>query len=277
MLTLFFWNLNKKPLLSEIAEICRRYEVDILVLAEFSLSLANDLLLELNREISPSDPVYIFQYAPNPKVAFFHRYTPERMKNVLDEGGISIKEVFPPLSNSFLLVGVHLPSKLHMSEDDQIFQAMRLTEVISEAEGKQNHQRTILIGDLNMNPFEKGMVSSDALHAVMDQAIARSVSRKVQGREKTFFYNPMWSYMGDLSLGPPGTFYYQKSSYVNYFWHTFDQVLLRSEILESFSIYEINVLTETGSKSLVKGEKKIPCLSDHLPVLIRLKEIAISN
>ena len=272
MLTLFFWNLNKQPLLTEIAEICHQYDVDIIVLAEFLPDLATSLLLELNQNVRPIDPVYIFQASLNQRVACFHRYSPERMRNVLDEGGISIKEVFPPLNAPFLLVGVHLPSKLHMTEDEQVFQATRLANVIVETERERDNPRTILIGDLNMNPFEKGIVSADGLHAVMDQTTARKASRVVQGRERSFFYNPMWSYMGDLSPGPPGTYYYPKGGYINYFWNTFDQVLLRPQILESFSVYSINVLTELNHVSLVNKGQKTPILSDHLPIIVQMSE-----
>jgi len=86
-----------------------------------------------------------------------------------------------------------------------------LAGAILEAERRVGHARTVLIGDLNMNPFEAGMIAADGLNAVMDKRIAAKGFRKVSGKRMQFFYNPMWSRLGDESIGPSGTFYYRSS------------------------------------------------------------------
>ncbi len=121
-----------------------------------------------------------------------------------------------------------------------------------------------------MNPFEPGLVASDGFHAVMDQKIARRRSRSVQGEDKPFFYNPMWGLMGDSSPGSSGTYYDSKGGYINYFWNTFDQVLLRPDLLNHFSQESLQVISEVGSKSLLAETGLLKSVSDHLPVLVRL-------
>jgi hypothetical protein len=80
-----------------------------------------------------------------------------------------------------------------------------------------------------MNPFEDGIVAANGLNAVMSRDVAARESRRVQRKDYTFFYNPMWGHFGDATDGPSGTFYRGSSEQVEYFWHMFDQVLIRPE------------------------------------------------
>jgi hypothetical protein len=85
-----------------------------------------------------------------------------------------------------------------------------VAEQIHEAETQYVHTRTVVVGDMNMNPFEDGMCRSEGLHAVMCKHIARKEKRTVLGKERLFFYNPMWNFLGDETRGPPGTYYRSK-------------------------------------------------------------------
>ena len=127
-----------------------------------------------------------------------------------------------------------------------------------------------------MNPFELGLISSEGLHAVMDRAVAAKVNRTVSGELRHFFYNPMWSLMGDLSPGPPGTYYRHASAPAEYFWHSFDQILLRPTLLGSMVPSDVRVITNTGGTSFL-GRSGVPdkSVSDHLPICatIRLTEV----
>src|SRR5258708_19475778 len=101
-----------------------------------------------------------------------------------------------PFGRELLIVAVHLPSKLYQTDDDQAFYARRLSEEISEQEKEIGHNRTMVIGDFNMDPFETGMILADGLHAVMDKNIAKDRNRNVRGKSYPLFYNPMWSRLG---------------------------------------------------------------------------------
>ena len=123
-----------------------------------------------------------------------------------------------------------------------------------------------------MNPFESGFVSVDGLNAVMDKKIASKMSRTVQGISRMFFYNPMWGRMGDTSIGPPGTYYYNDSSHVSYFWNLFDQVIFRPQLLPYFSEKSLEVIDAISEESLL-AEDGIPDKtsgSDHLPIIFRI-------
>ena len=89
---------------------------------------------------------------------------------------------------------MHGPSKASGWEEDSLaMQATEFADDIAHVEENAGHQRTILVGDFNMNPFETGMVAARGLHGVMSRHIAQRGSRTVQGRSYPFFYNPMWS------------------------------------------------------------------------------------
>ena len=135
-----------------------------------------------------------------------------------DTRRLSIRELSPPIGEKALLVVVHLPSKLWQKDEDQIFSSAEITKIIDTAETKVGHDRTLVVGDFNMSPFEKGLVAAGGFHAVMDRRIAERGQRIVQGKRYQFFYNPMWGHLGDTGSGPAGTYFYENSSYVNYFW-----------------------------------------------------------
>lgn len=272
MTTFLFWNIRKKPLLDELVCLCQENDVDILILAEKPDIPDTEVQIALNKGI---DNQYLALYNSPSRLSFFFRYPAESIKPISDEGSIAIRRISPPIGADILLVALHLTSKLHMSENGQTFQAIRVSQLIQEAESMVGHTRTLVIGDLNMNPFEVGVVGADGFHAVMTQSIAQKGSRKVQGKNKPFFYNPMWGRMGDMSVGTPGTYYYRSSDYVTYFWNTFAQVLLRPELLDYFSADENNlkVIYKIGDKNLLtnKGIPNSKFYSDHLPILVTLK------
>jgi len=269
MANFLFWNLNKKPLKEEIIQLCHYHEVDILILAESDLP-ESDLLDELNRDLTSE---FNLPFNLSPKLSFFIRFPLDCFEPVLDEGGIAIRMLSPPIGLDILIIAVHLPSKLHYKEVDQVFECTRLIKTIEEAEHKVGHRRTVVVGDFNMNPFEVGFISSDGLHAVMDKRIAKKISRKVQGEKRNFFYNPMWGRLGDTSFGPPGTFFYNDSSHVCYFWNTFDQVILRPQILPYFKESSLEILSSVAGRSLLKetGTPDRSVGSDHLPILFKIE------
>ena len=117
---------------------------------------------------------------------------------------------------------------------------------IERAERLLGHDRTVVMGDFNMNPFDPGMVCSSAFHGVMSRMVTQVGSRVVRGQSYKYFYNPMWSLYGDLPTAPPGSFFYSASDHKEYFWHMFDQVLVRPSIQEWVQPASIQVLTTAG-------------------------------
>jgi len=269
--TLAFWNIDGNVALSTVAAFAHESDADVLILAENEIP--NDtLVLALNSGVSR---YYFPDRGPQGRLTIFTRFQPEPSTLVSDEDGVSIRHYRMPLGDSFLVVAVHLPSKLRRKTEDQVFGSVRVARSIREAEKQVGHQRSILIGDLNMNPFEAGVVGSGGLHAILDRGVASGRSRVVSGETCSFFYNPMWSFFGNHGSAPPGTYFYNSGTELNYFWHIFDQVLIRPSLLKFLDSDAVNIVTEIGGVRLLteKGRPDRKTHSDHLPLVCRLNLI----
>src|ERR1022692_4901300 len=93
----------------------------------------------------------------------------------------------------------------------------------------------------------------------------------VQRQKYKFFYNPMLNHFGDHGE-TCGTFYFEGSEHLCYYWNLFDQVLLRPDLLNGFVPENVRILTSIGDSSLLRdGQPDKDTLSDHLPVTLELK------
>jgi len=176
-----------------------------------------------------------------------------------------------PEYDELLIAAAHLPSKRDLSDESQVFEAVHFARLIEDAEKHCGHQRTVVIGDLNMNPFEAGMVAaSGGLHAVGSRRVAERERRTVHQQAYGFFYNPMWAHFGDRGE-TAGTYYYESGEPLCYFWNMFDQVLLRPALLDGFSHDQVRIVTAIGQAPLLRdGCPDKEMVSDHLPVVVEI-------
>lgn len=149
---------------------------------------------------------------------------------------------------------------------------MELARRIAQEEDRVGHQRTVLVGDMNMNPFEPGLVSSVGLNAGTSRRIAERVTRTVQGRAYRLFYNPMWGHLGDAKGDTAGSYFHDSAEHLNYFWNVFDQVLLRPDLAKRFDSNQLGIVKSVGERSLVRGDARPDATvhSDHLPIVFEL-------
>jgi endonuclease/exonuclease/phosphatase (EEP) superfamily protein YafD len=262
-----FWNLEGKNLQHLVAQLAEEHLVDLIVLSECKTPSAT-VLMQLNaRHVR-------YELCPGlcESITIFGAFQSGFLTPILESARISIRRLALPARQEILVASAHLPSRLHFSDESMIFECANLARMIAESEEATGHGRTILLGDLNVNPFETGMVGTGGLHAVMSRDVASRGSRTVQSREYDFFYNPMWGHLGDRKGGVPGTYYYDKAEHVTYFWNMFDQVLVRPSLLEGLGMDGVRVLTSVQGVSLLGGggRPNRSLGSDHLPVLAEL-------
>lgn len=265
-----YWNIGRNNVAPLLAEMAREHNPDLMILSEFTGTIAK-LLDTVNPGLSRQYRAIPGMLNPGDPLTL-SRLPRRSHKLVKDDSGVSLVAVSAPGQMEILLVVVHLPSKLHMSEAEQASLVQRLRLQIEAAEGKRKHHRTVVVGDLNMNPFELGVVGSEHLHAVMCRKVAIKGTREVKGKTRRFFYNPMWSLLGDRSGGPPGTYHYNSGSVVNYYWNMFDQVLVRPDLIEKFVDDDLLVVTVVGDTHLLtdSGVPNKRVGSDHLPIVFGL-------
>ncbi len=170
----------------------------------------------------------------------------------------------------------HLASPMRKKRHDMHSRCIGFAHAIREAEKAAGNDRTVVIGDLNVNPFDDGMLDVRGLSALADR---RTVHRKdprrfgrVDVEAFRLFYNPMWGHFGDATE-PTGTYYYDKSNpEVDPLWNIFDQVLLRPGLLDRFRNKNLKILTSDGQVSFTweDGRPNGDVYSDHLPSWFKL-------
>jgi hypothetical protein len=268
-LTFLFWNSGGGDVREVLARLDAKLQPDVLILAEAKEQEA-EILLRLNSQF----PAFHLTNDSNcNKITILTRFPFRFIRTRHDMRRYTIRQISLPGSDDLLLVAAHLPSRLHTSAKSISEDCVGLSEDIRRIEEKDGHDRTIVVGDFNLNPFEDGIIKTTGLHATMSRAVAKRGRRTVQDREYPFFYNPMWSHLGDAAGRTGGTYYYDRAGHVNLFWNIFDQVLVRPSLMPRFSPEDIRVVESDGARSLLtdKGVPDNKYASDHLPITFKVK------
>jgi hypothetical protein len=267
MVTFLFWNVSGKAISPLIGAAALSVNADCVVLCECSMDLS-----EVLRGLNQRAPDYQYAFGECKHLMFFTKFEPRFLVPTFENARISIRHLSLPARQDILIAAAHLPSRLFFTAESLAQECMILAGYIEKEEEIVGHKRTVLLGDLNVNPFESGVVGTVGLHAVLSRGVAARGSRIVQDRRHHFFYNPMWSHFGDQENYPPGTYYYERAEAVTYFWNIYDQVLLRPELLEGFSGDSLRILTAAGPTTLLdrSGRPDKINASDHLPIVFEL-------
>lgn len=268
MLTVLFWNVGRRSLADRVARIAHGRNADLVILAE----CANSGWVTRRLNERPAGTVY-FPVATASRLTIYTRFDAQRLSTVAETTYYSIRELagVSGLRDSLLIAAAHLASKREATDQSQSQDAAQLARAILAAEDRTGHTRTVLLGDLNMNPFEFGASAGGCLHGVMTRDVARLGTRTVREREYRFFYNPMWQFFGDGSSGPPGTYFYWKADEQCFFWNMFDQAMIRPALLDRFDAGGVQILDTDGIDALLgPNGRPDPRGSDHLPILLRL-------
>jgi endonuclease/exonuclease/phosphatase family metal-dependent hydrolase len=195
---------------------------------------------------------------------------------------ITVHEAQIGTAPGILLIGAHLASP-QLSLAGRAENSRKLAMDIRKIEEDAGHTRTVLVGDLNMNPFDAGLVDTSALHAVMTKRLAASVQDLDARKESLPFYNPMWSYFGDWSPAlraegnppdrVPGTYFFgDTNDRASHFWQVYDQVLLRPQLMDR--LVRLDVAGTDGLEPLTSkksGRPRKASLSDHLPLVFTIE------
>jgi hypothetical protein len=272
MMTFLFWN-SKNAKGELVGKLVAEHRADVLVLTESSVDAGAIL-----DEIRKADGARFHVDPQRDNVAIYTRFPGPRLGHKYEEGHMSIRSI-ASTPEDILLVAVHLVSKDRTSDAEQAALTPGYAYEIRRIEEEVGHRRTVLVGDLNMNPFDHGVVQATGLHAIPSHRVATQRGpakhrgeRKVDGKYYPFFYNPMWNCFGDERGGPAGTFYRDKGNTISYFWHMYDQVLVRPSLVPRFVHRDLRILTTCSGTPLVNGdgEPDGDNASDHLPILFRL-------
>lgn len=238
--TFLFWNLGRNRLEERLGRIVTAHSVDVVALAE--CPNPDDVEAHLRRLV---DERFWRDASAGSNTEFLCRLNPDEVSRSFEARRMVGRLLWLDAA-AILFVQAHLPDRRNFSREDQTLLAPDVAREIRQAEQEAGHTRTLLMGDLNMNPFDPGVAGANALNGVMTRSIAARRQRTVQHKDHPFFYNPMWACFGDRTSGPPGTYYHRGSSPSGFYWNVLDQALIRPSIM--WSLVNVEVLDSEVSR-----------------------------
>lgn len=280
MVGILFWNTcitNKSKTDTQhisriedaIVNIVQETDCDIIVLAEFNspiTGLCNKLSL-IGRDFRERKSI-----AGNARVKILADN--RILSEIIRESRYYIIHNFNLTGYHFLLGGVHFPSKLCTEPKDVEVVGSDFICATKESERETKHEKVIMIGDFNTNPFEPIITDFGYLHAIFDSStVEQARSRELFGIKKQIFYNPMWNLLGDANY-PKGSYYSNSGKASKLFWNIFDQVIISADIIKAYKKDSLKILTGVGDKCFVNknGKPDEILYSDHLPLFFALQE-----
>lgn len=263
LVTMMFWNVHGKNLTDAVGQLAHIEQADIVLIAENGANPA-DVQAQLQAKTGRQ-----FHVSQKRMMDVFSTYASTEFDSLEEGDRFNGWRLTLGPGREIGVFAVHLLSKLHSEPADQRLAAQNALAALQNFEQRLGHKRTVALGDFNLDPFEEPMAGADGFHAVLDRMIALRTERTVQGKSYSFFYNPMWSLMGDCSIGPPGSYYYDKGKTLTHFWHMFDQVIIRPDLVPALVANKLRIVDRIGNDSLLR--KNVPdkdTFSDHLPLVV---------
>jgi hypothetical protein len=276
ILSFIFWNVMRRPLGVRIARLAKNTVADIIIVAE--CDDPGGVLDALNKSTGGNyhltSMVQDDALIQKEKLCVFSALPRGSMITRFDNPAqrLTIRQLKIQGSVGDVIVAIaHLPSQFNWSRAAVDAYAGEISRDIIRVEQDLGHQRTVLVGDINLNPFDTGLVGSFAMNAVSTRHIARRGKREVQGKEYPFFYNPMWAHFSDRTVGPAGTYFLRSPDPTEHYWNILDQVLLRPELMDRLN--DLRIQETDGDQTLVTDEGVPDTVngSDHLPLFFSLE------
>lgn len=259
-----FWNTNKKDLVPQITQLLLEYRCDFVAFSEFNIR-TESLLQALSQANLSYQPVEIHC----DRIKVFTTLPMSWIDPLYDCSYYTLQRVRHESLGYHIVAIVHFPSKMFADRWDYLDEVRGLKATIEEKEAAESTNNTVIFGDFNMNPFEDAMVNADAFFTVPCRKVADKKIKTIRRKQYSIFYNPMWNMFGDKD-GPPGSYYYSKTSIQNYYWHIFDQVLLRPSLIEHFCLDKLKILNSIDAQSIADPEGR-PSVSDHFPLYFEIR------
>ncbi|MCI5123274.1 MAG: hypothetical protein D3925_02045 [Candidatus Electrothrix sp. AR5] len=166
-----------------------------------------------------------------------------------------------------LLAVVHLKSKL-VSEFASFSINLNVVKNILDKLYLLRNEHMIIMGDFNMSLCNE-VIDFYHLNAT-DYFSSKEKHYKIcEGEKRIKFYSPIQSFSGDMSKGPPGSYYYPTQTQ-SQAWHILDNALVSYPLVEYLNRERCEIMSNMGDTELLKNSRPNKQISDHLPIKIKL-------
>lgn len=256
-----YWNTNNINTLDEIIDLLSQEKPHIFFLSEISELTLNDNITNLE--------TIGYKLLLNPgclRVRIIYKIDIDLELGIQNKYFTHVK-----LSEQNAhIISLHLPSQMfqHMDSLKEFIRDFR--NKIDTNIGSPEEQNIIIIGDFNVNPFEKPMIDFDGFSATNSIKSRKKITHL--GKQKSLYYNPTWKLYNNNDF--PGTKYFRRpsaSSYDIIEHHFLDQVVISPKLLEIISNEDIKVITQSSKYKYFSNEINSILISDHLPLSYEIK------
>lgn len=279
-----FWNI-KDTYNNERFEFLNVYaqKTDVIILAEAQNSTINDRInnFSLIQPLQTSGREWIKIFIKNDSAPNFQLTRAEELFNKR----VCVARLTVNTKKDFFLVGVHLNSKTGIDEKTQLLLNHKASQEIHDF-FQANHNRAIIVGDFNHNPFEPILNSSITFNSISNREITKRLGYRTHLRtRKVLFYNPMWNFIGDHDFQTNqerfnGTYFFREDQHKTIdqlHWNLLDQVLVSEPIIDTINPQDIQIISEynNGTQNINLAHNSFfastksylnPDYSDHLPI-----------
>lgn len=255
-----FWNLNKKDN-ADLALTCMREEkVGIAAFAEFSGTNFSDEQLK-------SSGYHPIGYGGCDKVKIFAKDSIEVL-NCFEESRFTVA-LMKSSEICFIVAAAHLVDRRSSTDSEpRLIDIRAMMSVVHGYESKLSIKKTIIMGDMNANPYDKELLHPNAFNAMLFKGIVRNKSTRTwRGSEYPFLYNPTIHWLSEEPENY-GSVYYS-NDYTSPIWNCYDQALVSPPLMDSINSY--SYLKKIGDEDLIAKVRPNSKISDHLPLLVDIE------
>jgi len=254
-----FWNVKNRLNIEIILEILKHESPGLLFLAEAGKVLKNE---DIER-IQKTD----YEYLDNPGCDRIRIIKKKDLKISLSKQS----DYYSSLKyENVVIISVHLPSQMyqHMDGLKRYFRDLR-TELDSEF-GSSIEKDIVIVGDFNVNPFEKPLIDFDGFSA--SNSIKLNKEATHLKTKKALYYNPTWMLYSNAKF--PGTKYFKRpsaSAFDILEHHFLDQVIISYSMSQKVIYQKIELLEKTTNYTFFDQVTNSIKISDHLPLIYEYK------
>ena len=261
-LNILFWNLEKKNNVQYLTDCIKEWQIDLIVLSEYENLDIPFVLNDLN-----NDYWHVAGKGGCDKITLIAQN--KFAVNVKREQSRYVLYSIEYNNVKFNLVGTHLQDRRNCDPSQRIAVIARLMNDLKNLEDSSKCKKSIIIGDLNSNPYDRELLQMNAFHAVLFKDVIKNAeTRTVDGVKYRRLYNPILHFLSEDTKNY-GSFYDTRGS-SSPTWHCLDQILVSKALVDAIAL--LKYLREINGTSLISRKMPRKEISDHLPLVVQMEE-----